>query len=401
MRVLHVVKTVDGAKWAVDQVHELVAMGVEVHVALPCLSGRFMEQWRASGAQLHALAMDFPAAAPWRLPSLLQAVRELVGRIKPDLIHSHFFGTTIVLRYALGRDHPIPRLFQVPGPLHLEHAFFRRWELSSAGSCDYWVGSSRCILAHYRQQGISTDRLFLSYYGSYVEKTADADRGSLRSSLGISDNDKVIGNINYLYPPKWYLGQTKGLKRHEDVIDALGLVLARRSDVVGLLVGGQWGGGSGYEMRLRQRAAEVGYGRIIMPGCMAFGAVQGAWADFDLAVHVPASENCGGVVEPLLAGIPVIASRTGGLPEVIVDDVTGLLVESGNVEQLAGMMMKALDQMEDCRRMAHNGRELVMHMFDVRRTAVEVKGIYCHLLQGGAAPAFFDSRAFALGAAQA
>lgn len=399
MRVLHVVKTVDGAKWAVDQVHELMAMGVEVHVALPTLSGRFIEQWRASGAQLHALAMDFPVAAPWRLPSLLQAVRDLIDRIKPDLIHSHFFGTTVVLRYALGREHPIPRIFQVPGPLHLEHALFRRWELSSAGSCDYWVGSSRCILGHYLQQGISSDRLFLSYYGSHVQKVA-ADRGALRSKLGIGDEEKVIGNINYLYPPKWYLGQTKGLKRHEDVINALGLVLARRSDVVGLLVGGQWGGGKRYEALLRQRAAEVGHGRIIMPGYMAFGAVQGAWNDFDLAVHVPDSENCGGVVEPLLAGVPVIASRTGGLPEVIVDDVTGLLVESGNIEQLAETMMKALDKLEVCRRMAQNGRELVMHMFDVRRTAAEIHLIYRHLLQGGQAPVMFDSQAFALGLAQ-
>lgn len=398
MRVLHVVKTVDGAKWAVDQVRELVSMGVEVHVVLPGLHGRFINQWRESGARLHELQMDFPVGRPWRLPVLLASVRNLVEEIKPDLIHSHFFGTTLVLRYALGRHHPVPRIFQVPGPLHLEHALFRQWELSAAGENDYWVGSSRCIIGHYRNAGIPEDRLFLSYYGNRMQ-SGGGIRGELRARLGISEQEKVIGNINYLYPPKWYLGQSRGLKRHEDVIDALGLVLNERDDVTGVLVGGQWGGGSGYERRLRQRAERLGHGRILMPGYMVSDDVQGAWADFDLAVHVPSSENCGGVVEPLLAGVPVIASRTGGLPEVVVDGVTGILVESGNVDQLALVMLKALDQLDKYRKVGECGRRLVTRMFDVCRTAEEIREIYTHLLQGEKAPEPFDSRAFAAGLA--
>jgi len=396
VRVLQVVKTVDGAKWAVDQVRELVAMGVEVHVALPRLHGRFIEQWRDSGAQLHELAMDLPIRKPWLLPALLETVRNFVEQLKPDLIHSHFFGTTVVLRYALGKNHIIPRVFQVPGPLHLEHAFFRRWELSTAGERDYWIGSSRCILDHYRRAGVSEEHLFLSYYGNR-QQSVETQLGALRTRLGISDQDRVIGNINYLYPPKWYLGQSKGLKRHEDVIDALGLVLTERPDVLGVLIGGQWGGGSSYERRLHKRAEQVGHGRIMMPGHMASDDVQNAWADFDLAVHVPSSENCGGVVEPLISGVPVIAARVGGLPEVVLDGVTGLLVESGNIEQMAKAMIKALDQMDLYREMAQCGQGLVVRMFDVRRTASEVRAIYAHLLHGAKAPPAFDSRAFATG----
>jgi hypothetical protein len=49
---------------------------------------------------------------------------------------------------------------------------------------------------------------------------------------------KIVGNANFMYPPKWYLGQRIGLKAHEDVIDALGLVTKQRSDVLGVLIGG-------------------------------------------------------------------------------------------------------------------------------------------------------------------
>ena len=64
MRVLQVVKTTDGAKWAVDQVRELVAGGVEVHVALPSLIGRFGAAWHETGAVLHQFALDFPVQEP-------------------------------------------------------------------------------------------------------------------------------------------------------------------------------------------------------------------------------------------------------------------------------------------------------------------------------------------------
>ena len=42
-----------------------------------------------------------------------------------------------------------------------------------------------------------------------------------------------------------------GLKRHENVIDALGIVLFSRRDLVGMFVGGQWGKGTSYEKRLQ------------------------------------------------------------------------------------------------------------------------------------------------------
>ena len=398
MRVLHAVKTVDGARWAIDQVRELVSHGIEVHVVLPVLSGRFMQSWRETGAVLHELPLDLPVKSPWRLPGLLHQVRGLVERVKPDLIHSHFFGTTIVLRMALGADHSTPRIFQVPGPLHLEHGLFRRWELLTAGPLDRWIASSRYIESLYLGQGVAPDRIFLSYYGNQMTLPAMSDgqlkNGQLRKRLGIPAQHLVVGNINHIYPPKWYLGQTRGLKRHEDVIDALALVCKSREDVTGVLVGSQWGGGDRYQKSLMQRAAHVGQGRILMPGHLASEDVSTAWHDFDLAVHVPSSENCGGVVEPLQAGVPVIAARVGGLPEVVLEGVTGQLVSPGQVNELAEAISNALKQIDVMRQSAQRGAALVTTMFDAARTAQEVADVYAHVLTGASRPLAFDSHAF-------
>jgi glycosyltransferase involved in cell wall biosynthesis len=392
MRILHAVKTVDGAKWAVDQVRELVQRSLDVHVVLPSLSGRFEREWKQTGATLHVLPMDLPVSKPWQLPFLLEQVRGLVAQIKPDIIHSHFFGTTLVLRMALGREHHTPRLFQVPGPLHLEHGMFRRWELSSAGPQDKWIASSRYVEQLYRTVGVSEDRLFLSYYGNRLHAPLPR-QGRLRHKLGITSDRFVVGNINFIYCPKWYIGQARGLKRHEDIINALSQVCARRDDVTGVLIGSQWGGGCRYEERLRRRAAAAG--PILMPGHLEPDDVSGAWSDFDLAVHVPSSENCGGVIEPLLAGVPVIAARVGGLPEVVLDGLTGKLVSPNDAAGLARAIESSLDNLVAQRDLARRGSRLVETMFDVSRSAGEIAAIYNFVSGKGSRPETFDSRAFA------
>lgn len=384
MRVLQLVKTSDGAAWAVLQAAELVQRGIEIHVALPCAQGRQVAAWRQSGATLHFAALDFPVRAPWRLPAVCRAVRSLVSEVQPDLIHSHFVGTTLALRLALGREHAIPRVFQVPGPLHLEHRLYRTAELSTAGRNDYWIASSRYIQGLYRGFGIADERVFLSYFGTQSEAFSTVRTGCLRRRLGLPDDALIAGNINYMYPPKYYLGQRVGLKCHEDILAALALAVREEPRLTGVLVGGAWGRDAWYERRLRRQARAIAGDRILLPGFLPHEEVQQAWADFDVVVHVPLSENCGGVHEAMIAGVPVIAGRVGGLPELVQDGYTGRTVEARRPEVLARTLLEVLRGLVPHRVLAENGRRLVSQMFDVRRTAGEVWEVYRHILD----PAF-------------
>ena len=117
-----------------------------------------------------------------------------------------------------------------------------------------------------------------------------------------------------------------------------------------------------------------------MTGRLPPAQAKSAWLDFDVAVHVPVSENCGGVIEPLMAGVPVVAARTGGLPEVILDGVTGTLVEPRDPAKLADAIESVLGDLPRHKSMAEVGKRLVSHMFDVRRTAAEIRAIYDHVL---------------------
>jgi len=390
MRILQVVKTSDGAGFAAWQARELVSRGIEVHVALPRDTGSVVKDWKAAGATIHIAPLDFPIKKPWRLQSICDSARKLVAEVQPDVIHSHFVGTTLVLRLALGKKHPVPRLFQVAGPLHLEHGLYKRLDLMTAGAPDYWIASSRCLLGHYQRAGVDSSRLFLSYYGWPVRKFATERTNSLRKLLGISRDELVVGNICWMYAPKYFLGQTVGLKCHEDIIDALGIVLRRNPRAVGVLAGGPVRNATWYENRLRARA-EATHERIRMPGLLPHEVVQNAWADFDLAVHVPISENCGGVLEPLLACVPVVASNVGGIPELVIDGVTGKLVAPRRPQELAEAILEAFEDLEHHRRMAEAGNALANCIFDVRRTAPEIEQIYRHVLDSSiAAPEPFS-----------
>ena len=393
MRVLHLVKTSDGATWAANQAAVLSRLGVEVHVALPRPEGRTVEAWRQSGATIHVADLSLPVQRPQEIGAVVRRMRRLVAEVQPDLIHSHFVTTTVALRLALGKRHKIPRVFQVPGPLHLEHWYSRRAELMTAGDADYWIGSSQCINEHYRSAGIPQSRVFLSYYGTQMKVAAT--HGWLRQKLGITTGALMVGNINYIYPPKYLLGERIGLKGHENVIDALGIVIESLDDSYGVLVGETFPGRSRlYETKLRERAAKVGRNRILMPGYLSPDEVWQSWSDFDCAVHVPLSENCGGVVEPLFAGVPVIAGKVGGLPEVVLDGVTGRLVPVGNPTALASAILNVLSNLARWRKTAVNGQQLVRIMFDVNRTGGEILQIYRHILDGTSRPANFSVPGF-------
>ncbi len=395
MKVLHLSKTSQGARWASAQARVLTRRGIEVHVALPDLDGPVANELIANGAQIHRIDYTLSPVHAVATTSSLGQLRRLVNVIQPDLIHSHHVKAAMMARLALRGRYPVPRLFQVPGPLHMERLPFRMLELSAATTDDYWIATSRAILSHYLRAGISSERVFLSYAGTENERFRGQRKGELRRHFGLADSDFLVGNISYVYTPKWYLMQRVGLKCHEDLIDGISLAAEKDPSIRGVLVGGPWGTNSRYFEKLRRYARKRSGDAVIMPGAFNQEEVASAIWDFDCVAHVPMSENCGGVVEPLLCGIPTIASRIGGLVEVVMDGSTGVTVPVGDPRALSEAILFVRNHYSGMCNQAHAGRMLVETMFDVNRTAVEVEKIYRYVLdQRAPVPEEFNSEEF-------
>ena len=85
------------------------------------------------------------------------------------------------------------------------------------------------------------------------------------------------------------------------------------------------------------------------------------------------------ILEAFAVETPVVATRLSGIPEVVLGDQTGLLVEPGDVAGLAAALTRILRDPALGRRLGAAGRALVLERFDLRRNVEQLAGV----LSGG------------------
>jgi glycosyltransferase involved in cell wall biosynthesis len=392
MKALHLLKTSDGARWALLQLRELTRLGIDCHVVLPN-GGGLAAQYTAAGVTVHVLDVNATPLTP-AFFQRARALKRLVSQINPDVVHSHFVATTLLMRYALRAD-PCARVFQVPGPLHLESAVIARVEVGTANDGDYWIGSCEWTRARYRALGVPANRVFLSHYGSDLDDCRPVASGALRTELGLDGNTRVVGMIAYCYKPKAYLGSRRGIKGHEDFIDAVGLLRQHGLDVVGVVAGGAWKGAEGYFEAVQEYARRNKQSRVIFLGSRR--DVAAIYAGLDVAVHPSLSENLGAAAESLLLGVPTVTTNVGGFPDLITDRVTGRMVPPRNPVRLAGAVREMLDDPDRAAAMALEGQRHARTLLDVKHTAAQVASIYHRITESQRAVAVGDA-AVAVGA---
>ena len=377
MIALHLIKTTVGASWALKQIEVLVGLGCCIHVVLPEDSG-LADAYRAAGAHIHVLNVDIAQVkSPLSFIRSALKLRKLVREIGPDIVHSHFVGTTLFMRMALW-GMGIARVFQVPGPLHLESTITRNAEIMLATAKDYWIATCARTRKYYLDAGIADNRIFSTFYGTDVSRFSPGVKGYLRSQLGLAPGVKIIGMVAYVYPPKKWLGQERGIKGHEDLIDAGEIVFKSRDDVVLVFVGGAWGKSEDYYSSVlaygKARLGEKGY----FLGTRS--DVSKIYPDFDLVVHPSHSENLGGAAESLLMGVPTIATNIGGFPDIVLPGKTGWLVPAHNPAAMAAAILEVLNNPEEASRRSVAGRLLAEKELDVKKTASDVYSFYKSIL---------------------
>lgn len=375
LRVLQILKTGVGATWASRQMTELVRHGLAVHVAMP--EGPTADLCRAAGCTVHVVDLGLPVRDPRAVPGVLAACRRLVDAVAPDVIHSHFVSTTLTARLALGR-HGIPRIFQVPGPLHLENPIVARAELASASAPDVWVASCHWTQRRYQQLGVAPHRTYLARYGIELDRWVPAAPGRLRAELRLAPSTKIVGMVAYFYAPRRWLGQRAGIKGHEDLIDAMVHVRARHPDTAVVFVGGPWAGATAYEAEVQAYArARLGESAHFL-GTRA--DVRELYADMDVTVHPSHSENTGAAPEAFLLERPVIATDIGGFPDVVIDGVTGWLVPARTPSALADAITDALASPERAAALTRAGTALTRQLLDVEQSTAVIRSIYRDLV---------------------
>lgn len=137
----------------------------------------------------------------------------------------------------------------------------------------------------------------------------------------------------------------------------------------------------GYEREVRELVTALSLGHSVeFTGFRS--DVAELIAGLDILVHASITGEPFGqvVIEGMAAGKPVVATRGGGIPEIVVDGVTGVLVPMGDATAMARAICRILADPEAGREMGRRGCERVAAQFTIQHTARRVAAVYDEVL---------------------
>ena len=304
-------------------------------------------------------------AALW---SWLPLLRLLRGR-RVDVLHAHLFGSN-VWAALLGS------LARVPAVIAHEHM----WAYSGGGMrplidreviarfSDAFIAVSR----EGRRRMIEIERIpeeSVVYIPNGVASLPEGDGAAVRAEFGIPAEVPLIGSVGHLRTEKAF----------EVLIEAAAR-LRERSPGAAVLIAGE---GPEREMLEALRSRLGLEGAVHLPG--ARSDVPDVLAALDVAVCC--SDFEGGplsVMEYMGAGLPVVATDVGGLPELVQAGRTGILVPPRDPGALADAIVGLLDDPERRSELGSAGRDLRAREYDVDVWMSRIEGLYASLLDASA-----------------
>ncbi len=311
-------------------------------VAVPCTS------WNARGA--------------WHV---LKAARSTA----PDVIHCHKSSDLASCRLAATACGAALVYTDHMGVGRSKHDPFHRWVYAGV---DMVISISEEVRRRDEERmPLPASRIRRLYYGLDLErfrpvKDGEARREARSTMLGI-DGARVdrllVTMIGRFAEPKGQLVFCEAVRILEDEYADLPPYLC-------VLVGGHSkseGADAGFAERVKRRIGELGLEELVLlPGHV--DRVELVWGASDIAVVPSFCEAFGLVViEAMAAGLPVIGSDSGGIPELIDDGRTGLLVEPRNPRELAEALATLLRSESLRSSMGGAAAEEVRRRFDMQR----------------------------------
>jgi glycosyltransferase involved in cell wall biosynthesis len=287
--------------------------------------------------------------------------------VRPDVIHNHMFrAETIGTRAVMALDEIGHRRPFIVSTVHSSRvrSLADREELRRlTPEMDQLIAVSKAILAKIDAEGRNVGvPISLIYNGVDLDRYAPQEPCStLRDEYGMEPGSRVVGVVARLEPEKG----------HPTLLEAWPQVLRAVPDAYLLIVGE----GSQRETLERQTAALRIAHRVVFTGRR--DDVPAVTAALDVAV-LPSYREAQGlsVLEAMALSRPVVASNVGGIPEMIDDGLTGLLVAPHDAEALASSITRLLVDHSYAGVLALRGHDTVHERFCIEQMVRSISEIY-------------------------
>ena len=296
------------------------------------------------------------------------ALRRLIRSEKYDIVHFH-----------TKRAHALS-LWLPRGPQSPKYVVTRRMDYPETRSwytrylynrrVDGVVAISRVIMNLLIEAGVEPERIRLIHSGIDPQRFDRCADGSASAEY-----EAVVGIIASL----------EERKGHRYLFEAAA-ILKQRGHRIKYLVAGE--GSARRELEERVKALNLG---DEVRFCGFVSDAPAYLSQIDIFILPSLYEGLGvAVLEAMAAGKPVIASRVGGLPELVADRVTGLLVAPKNTEGLAQAIARLAGEKSLAREMGKRGAERARASFSLEQMAAKNEAYYYELIGAAAVEVPFD-----------
>ena len=252
-------------------------------------------------------------------------VARLIDSVKPAVVgmhasHSHTLGllakkfTQFPTRYVVTR-----RVDFRPG-----RDFLNRWKYILAP--DGFIAISDAIAEILARIGVPRERIHVVHSGVKPTEPPENARESFREEIGVSEETYLVGDIASLVDHKG----------HRYLIEAVPKIAAQCPKAVFLVVGD-----GELATALKEQAKSLGLGEDRLRFLGRRDDVPRILGALDLFVMTSHLEGlCTSIIDAQLAGVPVVATRAGGIPELVEHEETGLLAENKNPDSIAAQIVR-------------------------------------------------------------
>jgi glycosyltransferase involved in cell wall biosynthesis len=351
---------------------ELTVGGVETHVmalssgmtryghnvTVISNGGALVERLREAGVE--HISLPIHRKSPVAINEMARRVREIISDRRIDVVHAHSRVPAWVAHFAL-RKSKIAFIITAHGQ-YAPHVGSR---IMARG--DRIICVSKVILDHMADKlGADRAKMLVIYNGIDIEQAAREREGirppaETKKSLGIPEGAPVIGSIGRLTV-------TKGLRFF---VDAFKRVRDAKPGAKAVLVGD-----GPMRKELQERAAELGIADDLL--------FTGVRTDiFDLLgimdVYVVSSLYEGfpmGCLEAMSSRVPIVATRVGGIPEMLDHGRTALLAEPKDPKKLSEEIVRLIGQPELAARLTEAGYQDVVSRFSEKKMLDDILQVY-------------------------
>jgi glycosyltransferase involved in cell wall biosynthesis len=316
----------------------------------------------AEGLELVPMAprTEVDLSAAWRFSRVIK-------RLAPDVIHAHDPHGVAMASLALslgasashGRAPALVASRRVD--FHLKGHSFSRWKYRQV---DCFIAASEAIRQMLVTDGVPADRTVTVHEGIDVDHVIAAPAVNVHEAFWLPHHAPVVGNVAALVPHK---GQRY-------LVDAAHLVVQEIPDAR-FIVLGEGELREHLEKQVREHHLEK---HVLLPGFRT--DVLGCIKAFDLFVMSSVTEGLGtSLLDAMACARPIVATRTGGIPEIVEDGANGLLVPPRDAGSLAAAIVRALKDEPLRQRMAAEGLARVRERFTVERMVEQTAAVYARV----------------------